>query len=350
MKHSNFTNSTNRTLELTLLPSIDFGIAKIVCSLPGLFINAIFITTVARSHRLRKNLILLSLLAFGDLLCSLHVLSLGLSDILTDEKLYHLTNFQCFYERPHLVLLIFCTHIESVATLLVAIERAIAILLPYFYNKCNRDRFNLMACLICTCIAVASFVASVIASVVKGPFLVYKDMCYPSTAVNPQYGGFVFMITIILGSISLIVYLILFITILCNSAVAKRACDTSFATAQQKRQKWLLKISCILAFSTFVFIVIPYTILYIGRNDRSQTSVVGELRRYVSFTMSANSFMGMALCMIASPELRTAVKGTLFCEKMERPEFGTASNRTRTSRLSTSLYSDNVVRSMEEQV
>lgn len=348
LEYNNNANSTNNTLEELPAPATNFGIAKIICALPGLFINVIFILTVIRSRRFRKNLILLCLLSFGDLLCSANVLSLGLSEVITNEKLYHLTNYQCFYERPHFVLIIFCTHIESIATVLVSIERAVAVWFPYQYNKCNRRMWIISACLICISITMTSFIASVIVTVKRGPFIVFQDMCYPSVMVSTEYSGFIFMLTIAFGTVSLLVYLTLFASILCNKTVAKRTYKASIANVQQKRQSWLLKISSILAVSAFVFIVIPYTILYVGRKDWSQTSYVGVIRRYTSYLMAANSFIGMALCIVASEELRISVIATLTCRKVERPQFVDFSDGTRISRISNSVETN--VRTAEEQV
>lgn len=339
MNNSSFhhNSSFNVTLEKLPLPSIHFGIAKIVCSLPGLVINIVFIVTIFRHQRLRKNLALLTLLAFGDLLLAGSCLALGISDILTSEKLFHLSDYECFYKRPHMVLLIWGTNLESISTLFVAIERTVAVMFPFFYVKHNKDKIVKIVCAICILFVLTSFLISIIITYARRPFVVYQDLCYPSTAVSEYYGGFIYALTIILGSIALLCYVGVFVRELHSNFKSKQSNDTKFAGNQRSKQIWLLKISFILACSAFVLIVIPYTILFIGRYDRSQTTFVGVVRRYVNYFMAANSFVGMMICVMASPELKSAMKTTILCRELERPTSATASARTRTSRISVSF-------------
>jgi len=110
-----------------------FGTLNVLSSLPGIFLNSLFIFAVLNDKHLRKILQSIVALSFGDLAIALYILVLGLCQLATGRRVFNLKKYECFYKRPFLPLFILGSQWQSTATFLVAVERMIALVFPYRY-------------------------------------------------------------------------------------------------------------------------------------------------------------------------------------------------------------------------
>lgn len=330
-----------------LIEPINVGIYDLCCSLPGLLVNFIFIIAVCRNKDLRKVLFLLVYLSTANLIISLYILFLGLSELITSDKEYLLKPYECFYQQPHLTFSIIGMQSQACASILVAAERTIAVRLPYRYLKMQKTKL-----IKSSIVASLAFVAVTYGIAVGLSFQVYQshgmikhDRCYPSLVSGVEYGSFLYAFPAASGMVAILCYLV----ILCfelKNIFKVRSNDSNFAK-RNKHQFWLVKISCILAFSAFLFVVVPYTLLLVGRWRRAgddDTSYYDEftsyLRRFVTFALSSNSFFGVTFCFFASTELRNEVKSTLMCRNLQKKEV-TASLKIIDSNAVDTKKSDN---------
>lgn len=342
-------------------PTINVGIFDLCCSLPGLFVNFVFIMVVFRNRHLRKTLSLLVHLSTANLLISLGIMSLGLTDFITSEKRYLLRPYQCFYERPQLTFSIIGMQLQACASILVAAERTVAICFPYQYLKMQKTKIINTAIGISVAFVFVTYGIAVGLSfhIYLSHGMVMHDRCYPSLVSGVVYGSFLYAFPAASGMLAILCYLVIlfkelknkFISVGKNSAINNNNIgDANFAGRHgNRRQFWLVKISCILACSAFLFVVIPYSLLFMGRwrtagdDDSSYyDEFTSYLRRFVTFALSANSFFGVSFCFCASAELRDEVKSTLMCRKSNKAASMPSITRMTTSSMtksSSSTYS-----------
>lgn len=331
--------TSNRTREnCESETSVDFGIARVILSIPGLVLNMLFIATLLKNKSVREPLILLMFLSFGDFIVAAKVLSVGINDFVTvnHRGYYNFTRLECFYVRPHLSLLIIGSLIQSTGTLLVALERTVAVLFPYFYFTSQKAKYIMVSCILACVFVIITYVSGIIVVAAGyGNSGVFHGLCYPSLVVSPTYGGFLFLYPSVVGCIAIGCYFVIFGFIFYDKFLRSETKNHKYEIDQRRNQMWLLKISSILAFNAFAFIVVPYIILYLGTNIKCPTSVLYFMRQYVSFLHAINSFSGLTISIISSPQLRTAVKTTLGCGKNK---VRSMSNTTHLERLSTTNF------------
>lgn len=265
-----------------------------------------------KNRIIRNSAILLMFLSFGDLIVATKVFAIGINDFINDGD-YNFTSIECFYKRPHLSLLIFGTLVQSTGTLVVAFERMVAILFPYFYFTTNYTHNLLVVCIVSCALVLVVYVAGLIVAAGHGARSISQDLCFPSIVINETYSGFLYLYPIIFGCLVVACYIVIFGYICRKNCRKPVPGQFRFEIEHRGKQMWLLKISSILAFNTFVFIVVPYIILVLSRSIRCPTSLLFFLRQYVSFFHAINSFLGLTISLIASQEVRTAVTALLCC-------------------------------------
>lgn len=299
--------------------SVGIGVYDLLCSLPGLIVNCLFIIIVIRNYQLRKTLTLLVLLSCGDILISMGNFALGLSDLLTYNVDIVLYPYQCFYKRPHVNFFIIGIQLQACATLLVAAERTVAVCYPYKYFQIQTKKVFVILCTFCILVVFCTYCIAIILSKEIHYLQVYvkDEACQPALVAGVEYGGFLYIFPAGLGMVAISFYVVILSIVVRNKIFGPKTKNTSFSRAHQRREMWLLKIACVLACSTFLFIVIPYLLLFIRRyNFAKNDTTLPYLRRYVTLALSTNSFLGITLCLLGSVELRTAAKATILCRKV----------------------------------
>uniref|UniRef100_A0A915JJH5 G-protein coupled receptors family 1 profile domain-containing protein n=1 Tax=Romanomermis culicivorax TaxID=13658 RepID=A0A915JJH5_ROMCU len=301
-------DATNCSLALE---PIFFGSLNVTFALPGLFLNLIFITTVLKDKSLRDNLKALILLAIGDFLISLYVLVYGLTQLIIMRKIYGLSKIECFYKRPHLILFIISSQWQSLATFIVALERMWAILFPFkYYSSDNRHRFFIFGV---SSIFLLLFVCFLYAFLKIAPTnwsIVPQDLCYPTMVVCKGFSAYLFFWPVVLGILTVFCYVVVaFVKVhdRWGRYTELELAKYQFDRLQRAKQTWIIKISLILTATTFIFIVVPYAIMFFAIDEQCPGNITYLLRRYTTILQSTNSFLGMAISLMISQELRRSI-------------------------------------------
>lgn len=315
---------------------VSYGIMRILFGIPGLILNTLFILTMIRNKSMRKTLTLVTFLSFGDLLISATSFSMGISDIIINERLFCVTKMSCYYLRPHMSFQICGVQLQCTSTLMVAIERFIAIMWPLRYYRAEKTQFLMCAGYAACVFTGCSYVLSIIVTSYQQPLSVYSDFCFIGRVAGKSYGNYIYIFSITLGSLAVVCYLIIFGFKLFKKLSRHENDNDKISVVRQNRERWLIKICCILTFSTFIFIVLPYLILYLGIlydiKCPKDNDILYLMRRFATVFLATNSFVGMSLSLVASRELRLAMLETLFCFKIfTRNGFESQSDELRKS-------------------